>query len=65
MDSDQALKLLKTRLKEISHETKSANNILKEVIKTRHDYLLSRLDNAITICDECLKHRAKAVLEPK
>ena len=65
MDSDQALKMLKTRLEEISHETKSANNILKEVIKTRHDYLMSRLDNAVNLCDECLKHRAKAVLEPK
>ncbi len=59
------MKMLKTRLEEISHETKSANNILKEIIKTRHDYLMSRLDNAITLCDECLKHRAKAVLEPK
>ena len=52
------MKMLKTRLEEISHETKSANNILKEVIKTRHDYLLSRLDNAVTLCDACLKHRA-------
>ena len=59
------MRMLKKRLEEIRDETKSANNILKEVIKTRHDYLLSRLDAAVTLCDECLKHRAKAVLEPK
>ncbi len=59
------MKLLKMRLGEIRDETKSANNTLKEVIKTRHDYLLSRLDNAVNLCDERLKHRAKAVLEPK
>ena len=59
------MKMLKTRREEIRDETESANNVLKEVIKTRHDYLMSRLDNAVTLCDECLKHRAKAVLEPK
>ena len=59
------MKMLKTRLEEIRDETKSANNILKEIVKTRHDYLMSRLDAAVNLCDECLKHRAKAVLEPK
>ena len=58
MDSDQTLKLLKTRLEDIRKETNPANNILKEVIKTRHDYLMSRLDAAVNLCDECLKHRA-------
>ncbi len=52
------MKMLKTRLEEIRDETKSANNILKEVIKTRHDYLMSRLDAAVNLCDGCLKHRA-------
>ena len=59
------MKMLKTRLEDIRKETNSANNILKEVIKTRHEYLMSRLHNAITLCDDCLKHRAKAALEPK
>ena len=59
------MRMLKTRLEEIRDETKSANNILKEVIKTRHDYLMSRLDAAVTLCDECLKHRAKVAVEPK
>ena len=31
------MKMLKTRLEEIRDETKSANNILKEIVKTRHD----------------------------
>ena len=58
MDSGQTLKLLKTRLEDIRKETNSANTILKEVNKTRHDYLMSRLDAAVNLCDECLKHRA-------
>ena len=52
------MRMLKTRLEIIRDETKSANNILKEVIKTRHDYLMSRLDAAVNLRDECLKHRA-------